>query len=334
MGGSFNLFPVQASTFASRVDNLYFFMLAVTVFFSVLVAALIVVLAVRYQRRRADEVGANIHGSTALEIIWTAIPLLITLVMFVWGTSVYFALAKPPAESMEIYVVGKRWMWKAHHLTGHREINQLHIPVGTPVKLLISSEDVIHSYYIPAFRTKMDAVPGKTTTLWFEANQAGEYRLFCAEYCGTQHSGMIGKIVAMAPRDYQQWLAGGAPAGTLTSTGAQQFASLGCVTCHQGEGNGRGPSLVGVFGKPQSMANGARVLADEAYLRESILNPQAKMVQGYPPLMPTYQGQISEEGLVSLIAYIKSLGAGAPGGAQGGSATPAATPATDTRGTN
>jgi cytochrome c oxidase subunit 2 len=307
MGGTFTLFPTQGSTLAGRVDNLYFFMLAVTVFFSVLVAGLVVVLAVKYRRRKADEVGANIHGSTALEVIWTAIPLVIAMVMFVWGTSVYFALAKPPAEAMEIYIVGKRWMWKAQHLTGQREINQLHVPVGTPVKLLISSEDVIHSYYIPAFRQKIDAVPGKTTTMWFEASKAGTYQLFCAEYCGTQHSGMIGKVVAMEPREYQQWLGAGAPVGTLTSSGQQQFETLGCVTCHREDGKGRGPSLVGVFGKPQKMANGTTVLADEAYLRESILNPQAKMVQGYPPLMPSYQGQISEDALVTLLAYIKSL---------------------------
>jgi cytochrome c oxidase subunit II len=313
MGGSFTLFPSQASTTAGRVDNLYFFMLLVTLFFTVLVAALVVGLAVRYRRRQANEVGANIHGSTALEVIWTAIPLLIAMVMFVWGTSVYFALAKPPAEAMEVYIIGKRWMWKAQHLTGHREINQLHVPIGTPVKLLISSEDVIHSYYIPAFRQKMDAVPGKTTTMWFEANKPGTYQLFCAEYCGTQHSGMIGKVVAMEPRAYQQWLDGGAPAGTMTSTGAQQFAQLGCVTCHAEDGKGRGPSLVGIFGKPQQMANGTTVIADEAYLRESILNPQAKMVQGYAPLMPTYQGQISEDGIASLLAYIKSLGAHTPG---------------------
>lgn len=307
MGGTFTLFPAQGSTLAGRVDNLYFFMLAVTVFFTVLVATLVVVLALKYRRRKADDVGANIHGSTALEVIWTAIPLLISMVMFVWGTSVYFAMAKPPAEAMEVYIIGKRWMWKAQHLTGHREINQLHVPVGTPVKLLISSEDVIHSYYIPAFRQKMDAVPGKTTTMWFEANKVGTYQLFCAEYCGTQHSGMIGKVVAMEPREYQLWLAAGAPAGTLTSTGEQQFATLGCVTCHREDDKGRGPSLVGVYGKPQQMANGATVIADETYLRESILNPQAKMVQGYQPLMPTYQGQISEDALASLLAYIKSL---------------------------
>ncbi len=315
MGGTFTLFPAQGSTMAGRVDNLYFFMLAVTVFFSVLVATLVVVLAVKYRRRRADQVGANIHGSTALEVIWTAIPLLISMVMFVWGTSVYFALAKPPAEAMEVYIVGKRWMWKAQHLTGHREINQLHVPVGTPIKLLISSEDVIHSYYIPAFRQKIDAVPGKTTTMWFEASKPGTYQLFCAEYCGTQHSGMIGKVVAMEPREYQQWLSAGAPAGTLTSVGEQEFAALGCVTCHNDQGNGRGPSLAGVYGTPQQLANGSTVMADEAYLRESILNPQAKMVQGYPPLMPSYQGQISEDALVTLLAYIKSL------------ETPAATPA-------
>jgi len=286
---------------------------------------------VRYRRRHADEVGANIHGSTALEVIWTAIPLLIAMVMFVWGTSVYFALAKPPAKAMEVYIVGKRWMWKAQHLTGHREINQLHVPVGTPVKLLISSEDVIHSYYIPAFRQKIDAVPGKTTSMWFEASKAGTYQLFCAEYCGTQHSGMIGTVVAMEPRDYQQWLTGGTTAGSLTSNGEQQFAALGCVTCHRDDGKGRGPSLVGVFGKPQTMANGTTVFADEAYLRESILNPSKKVVVGFPPLMPTFEGQLTEEQILDLIAYIKSLNEakpGEPGPAPAGSAavgSPAAT---------
>lgn len=311
MGGSFNLFPAQASTMAGRVDNLYFFMLAVTAFFSVLIAVLVVVLALKYRRRHADEVGANIHGSTALEVVWTAIPLLIALVMFVWGTSVYFALAKPPSDAMEVYVIGKRWMWKAQHLTGQREINELHVPVGQPIKVLIASEDVIHSYYIPAFRVKMDAVPGKTTSLWFEATEPGEYHLFCAEYCGTKHSGMIGRIVAMEPRAFQAWLAaGGAPAQTsMPESGEQLFAQLGCATCHRDESDGRGPSLAGLFGRAVQLANGDTVAADEAYLRESILNPTAKMVAGFPPLMPTYQGQVSEEGLASLIAYIKSLSA-------------------------
>lgn len=314
MGGSFTLFPAQASTMAGRVDNLYFFMLAVTALFSVLIAAMIVVLAVRYRRRAAADVGANIHGSTALEVVWTAIPLLITLVMFVWGTSVFFAIAKPPTDAMEVYVIGKRWMWKAQHLTGQREINELHVPVGQPIKLLIASEDVIHSFYIPAFRVKMDAVPGKTTSLWFEATEAGEYRLFCAEYCGTRHSGMIGRIVAMEPRAFQEWLAGGVPQQTsLPDAGAQLFTQLGCVTCHRDDSGGRGPSLVGVFGSQVQLANGSTVAADEAYLRESILNPTARMVAGFPPLMPTYQGQVSEEALAALIAYIKSLNASPAG---------------------
>ncbi len=311
MGGSFNLFPAQASTMAGRVDNLYFFMLAVTAFFSVLIAILVVVLALKYRRRHADEVGANIHGSTALEVVWTAIPLIIALVMFVWGTSVYFALAKPPSDAMEVYVIGKRWMWKAQHLTGQREINELHVPVGQPIKVLIASEDVIHSYYIPAFRVKMDAVPGKTTSLWFEATAPGEYQLFCAEYCGTKHSGMIGRIVAMEPREFQAWLASGGVSqqASLPESGAQLFEQLGCVTCHRDESGSRGPALSGLFGKPVQLANGETVAADEAYLRESILNPTARMVAGYPPLMPTYQGQVSEEALAALIAYIKSLSA-------------------------
>jgi cytochrome c oxidase subunit 2 len=330
MGGSFNLFPTQASTMAGRVDGLYFYMLAVSAFFLVLVAALVIVFAVKYRRRAHDEVGANIHGSTALEVVWTAIPLLIALSMFVWGTNVYFAMAKPPADAMEIYVIGKRWMWKAQHLTGQREINELHVPVGQPIKLLIASEDVIHSYFVPAFRTKMDAVPGRTTSMWFEVQEPGEYHLFCAEYCGTQHSGMIGRIVAMSQHDFQEWLATGGTQptqATLPEAGEQLFTQLGCVTCHRADSAGRGPDLTGVFGSTVQLANGETVIADEAYLRESILNPTARMVAGYPPLMPTYQGQVSEEGIAALIAYIKSLSGGAA--ATAASAAPVAADASN-----
>ena len=222
-------------------------------------------LAVKYRRRQADEVGANIHGSTALEVIWTAIPLLIAMVMFVWGTSVYFALAKPPAEAMEVYIIGKRWMWKAQHLTGHREINQLHVPVGTPVKLLISSEDVIHSYYIPAFRQKIDAVPGKTTTMWFEASKAGHLpavlrRVLRHAALGDDRQGRrdgAARVPAVAQRRRAGRDADLEPASRSSRT-------LGCVTCHRDDGKGRGPSLVGVFGKPQQLANGTTVIADES----------------------------------------------------------------------
>ncbi len=301
------LFPEAASTIAPRVDALYLFLVGLTAFMTILIAALVVIFMIKYKRRDPNSIGARIHGGMALEIIWSIIPLFIVLGIFVWSTSIFFAIARPPAETMNIYATGKQWMWKFQHLDGQREINELHVPVGRKVKMIMTSEDVIHDLYVPAFRVKADVIPGRYTHLWFEATKAGEYHLFCAEYCGTQHSGMIGKVVAMEPREYQQWLAAGAPAGTLTSTGEQQFATLGCVTCHREDGKGRGPSLVGVYGKPQQMANGATVIADETYLRESILNPQAKMVQGYQPLMPTYQGQISEDALASLLAYIKSL---------------------------
>jgi cytochrome c oxidase subunit 2 len=315
---SFNLplFPPQASTGAADVDALYFFFVAVTAFFSLVIASMIVYFAVRFRRRAATDVGAPIHGSLILELTWTIIPLVIAMVMFVWGSSVYFTISTPPSNAMEIYIVGKRWMWKAQHVTGQREINELHVPINQPVKLILGSEDVIHAYYVPAFRVKMDAVPGRTTTMWFEATTPGTYHLFCAEYCGMSHSKMGGRVVAREPADFQTWLAGGAPAGSLADQGLKLFGELGCATCHMAQSQGRGPSLNGVFGSQVTLANGEKVTADESYLRESILNPTAKMVAGYPPLMPTFQGVISEEQLVQLTAYIKSL-AGPPAGTTG-----------------
>jgi cytochrome c oxidase subunit 2 len=214
-------------------------------------------------------------------------------------------------------------MWKAQHPGGQREINELHVPVGRNVRLTIGSEDVIHSYYIPAFRQKIDAVPGKLTTMWFNASKPGEYHLFCAEYCGTKHSGMIGRIVAMSPDDFEQWLAGGA-GSTPVAGGEKLFAELACNTCHKSDSGGRGPVLNGVAGHQVQLADGSTVVADDNYLRESIMNPQAKIVAGYQPLMPTFQGLVNEEGLLQLIAYIKSLPAGASTGA--GQAAPAAAP--------
>jgi cytochrome c oxidase subunit II len=321
------LFPPQASTGAAHVDALYFFFVAVTAFFSVLIAAMIVVFAIRFRRKSPEAVGAPIHGSLVLELTWTIIPLGIAMVMFVWGASVYFTIATPPSNAMEIYVVGKRWMWKAQHVTGQREINELHVPLGQPVKLIIGSEDVIHAYYIPAFRMKMDAVPGRTTTMWFEATKTGTYRLFCAEYCGMSHSKMGGSVTVMEPDDFQAWLAGGRPTGTLAEQGQKVFNDLGCATCHMATNQGRGPSLHGLFGHQVTLADGQKVTMDEAYVRESLLTPAAKMVAGYAPLMPTFQGVINEEQLVQLTAYIKSL-AGLP------RAEPAAATATPTTGTN
>jgi cytochrome c oxidase subunit 2 len=324
-------FPPQGSTHAASVDALYLFFVAVTAFFSVLIALLVVVFAIRYRRRAVDEVGAPIHGSLILELTWTFIPLVIAMVMFVWGASLYFQITTPPSNAMEIYVVGKRWMWKAQHVTGQREINELHVPVGQPVKLIIGSEDVLHSYWVPAFRMKMDAVPGRTTTMYFEASKPGTYQLFCAEYCGMSHSRMLGSVTAMEPAAFQTWLAGGKQTGTMADLGAKVFTDLGCATCHMDSSQGRGPSLRGVFGAQVTLASGDKVTADEAYIRESILTPTAKMVAGFPPLMPTFQGVVSEEQIAQLTAYVKSLatppaapGAGTPATAPAGA--PAATP--------
>jgi cytochrome c oxidase subunit 2 len=252
-------------------------------------------------------VGADIHGSLTLELAWTFIPFVLSMVMFGWGAKVFFDLASPPANAMEVFVVGKQWMWKVQHPEGVREINELHVPVGRPVRLTMGSEDVIHDFFIPAFRVKMDVVPGKLTTMWFEATELGSYHIFCAEYCGTKHSGMIGTVFVMTPQDYEAWLAGGRSTGTAAQNGERLFTDLACVTCHKPDSSGRGPSLLGVFGSKVTLTDGRTVVADENYLRESIMNSQAKIVQGYQGIMPTFQGMVTEENLIQLIAYIKTL---------------------------
>jgi cytochrome c oxidase subunit 2 len=310
------LFPERASTMAGRVDALYFFLLAVATFFSLLIAGLIVYFAIRYRRRSAVSVGANIHGGLSLEIAWTVIPFLITMVIFVWGASVFFAMSKPPEETLNIYVVGKQWMWKFQHLDGQREIDELHVPIGRAVKLIMTSEDVIHDLFVPAFRIKADVLPGRYTKIWFQATRPGRYHLFCAEYCGTRHSGMIGDVVVMEPSEYQAWLSGDAAEGSLASTGEKLFQSLACVTCHRADSQGRGPVLQDLFGKTVRLQNGAMVVADEAYLRESILQPGAKITAGFQPIMPAFQGLITEEQLLALVEYIKSLQTQAPTNAE------------------
>jgi cytochrome c oxidase subunit II len=314
-------FPQQASAQAMQVDAIYFFMIAVTAFFSLLIGALVVVFAVKFRRKNDDEVGVAIHGSLALELLWTFIPLSIAMVMFAWGAKVFFDMYRPPAGAMEVFIVGKQWMWKAQHADGQREINELHVPIGRPVKLVMGSEDVIHSYYIPAFRVKADVIPGRYNSLWFTATKPGRYHLFCAEYCGTKHSGMIGWITAMEPTDFQAWLAGGPATASPVAAGEKLFQDLACNTCHQQGPEGRGPVLAGIFGKTIELQGGGTATVDEAYVRESIVNPQAKVVAGFQPIMPTFQGLVTEEQLLQLIAYVRSLGqqAASPGSAKPGS---------------
>ena len=318
-------FPPEASSFAGHVDALYVFLILVTAFFSLLIGTLVVVFAIKFHRKSPDEVATEVHESGLLEIVWTVIPFGLVLVMFAWGATVFFRITRPPANALDIYVTAKQWMWKLQHTDGHREMNELHVPVGVPVRLTMASEDVIHSFYVPAFRFKRDVVPGRFSTAWFEATRPGKYHLFCAEFCGTRHSNMIGWVYVMKPADYQAWLAGGAPGESLAEAGARRFLQHQCNTCHGDQPGARGPSLNGLFGKQVQLANGRTVLADESYIREAIVNPQAVLVAGYPPIMPTFQGLIGEEGLLQLVAYIKSLSS-APPAASPASAEPAITP--------
>lgn len=300
------LWPARASSFANNVDLLYIFLIVVTGFFTLLVFALVGFFAVKY-RQRTGHKATQIEGSYALEATWTLIPFGLFMIMFVWGAAVYMKEAQPPANAMEVFVVAKQWMWKLEHPEGVREINTLHVPVGRDVRLTMISQDVIHSFFVPAFRIKQDVLPGRYTTLWFHAIKPGHYHLFCAEYCGTLHSGMVGEIVVMEPNEYQAWLAGGVSGGTMASSGEKVFAELGCASCHRSDTQGRGPDLVGVYGKPVLLDNGTTVVADENYLRESILNPGAKVVSGFKPIMPTFNGIVTEDQLLSLISYMKSL---------------------------
>ena len=314
------LFPERASAMAGQVDALYFYLVAVSAFFAVLIALLVIVFAIKYRRRSEDERPPAIHGSLALEIAWTIIPLGIALSFFFWGASLFFRMNRPPDNALQIYVVGKQWMWKLQHADGQREINALHVPMGRPVQLTMTSEDVIHSFFVPAFRMKRDVVPGRYATVWFQATRPGKYHLFCTQYCGTNHAKMIGWIDVMEPIAYQNWISGGGGSESLASTGAKLFQQHACNSCHRPDSLARGPNLEGLFGKTVMLAGGRTIVADESYIRESILNPSAKLVEGFQPIMPTFQGLINEEGILQLVAYIKSLAK--PSGAAGSEMLP------------
>ena len=304
MFDNFPLWPDRASTAAGNVDALFIFLLIVSGLMTLLIFVAVVYFAARYRHRRGV-LAEQIDGSTPLELTWSVIPLFVFLVIFAWGAVVYFKGRTPPRDSTEVYVVAKQWMWKLEHAEGQREINELHVPVGRDVKLIMTSQDVIHSFFVPAFRMKQDVLPGRYTVAWFRATKPGTYHLFCAEYCGTQHSGMIGSIVVQEPAQYEAWMSGGTT-GPLSATGEKIFAELGCVTCHRSDAQGRGPNLQGVFGKPVQLADGRTVTADENYIRECILDPGSKRVKGFQPIMPTFQGLVSEEQVNALVAYIKS----------------------------
>jgi cytochrome c oxidase subunit II len=318
------LFPEQASAQASSIDGLYFFITAVTVIMTVLIFAAIVLFAFKY-RRSVHPHATQIEGSTKLELFWSISPFLVMLVMFAWGAQLYYAAQNPPKDAMEIFVTGKQWMWKIQYPNGLREINELHVPINQPVKLTMASEDVIHSFSIPAFRVRHDVVPGHYDNLWFTATKPGDYHLFCTEYCGLWHSKMIGWVHVMNEREWANWSSGGGAQGSLADQGQKQFQQLGCATCHLLDQQGRCPNLRGLYNKPVQLSDGQTVIANDAYLRESILEPNAKIVSGFEPnVMPNFKGQVSEEGVIQLIAFIKSLAQGSatgvttPGAAQPG----------------
>jgi cytochrome c oxidase subunit II len=303
---NFSLYPPQASKIAPQMDALYFFMVLVSLIGLTIVILLVTAFSIMY-RKEKHPIPVQIEGSTMLEATWTIIPLGLFLIMFVWGALIYFRVYTPPANAMNIYVVGKQWMWKAEHPGGQHEINSLHIPSGRAIQLTLISQDVFHSFSIPAFRVKREAIPGRYTTVWFEPTTPGTYHLFCTQYCGTDHSHMVGDIVVLTPDDYKRWLATSTSGASLAQNGERLFASLSCAACHNARPDARGPNLANVYGSRLALSNGQSQLADEAFIRDAILNPSQHVTQGYAPIMPTYQGQISEDGVIALVEYIKQL---------------------------
>ena len=306
------MLPDAASSMANEVDNLYLFIYWVSVASTLLVGAMAVYFAVKYRRRTEDYRPPPPHEHASLEIGMSVVLFIVTMIMFGWGASLFIRFNRPPADAMEMLAVGKQWMWKIEHPSGKREINELHVPLGQPIVVTMSSEDVIHSFYIPAFRVKNDVVPGRFTQVWFTPTQIGKFNLFCAQYCGGEHSLMGGWVYVMQPAEYQQWLRGVSSGPQLPpeEAGKNLFAAKACIACHTPPAAPiLAPSLVGVFGSKVKLNDGTEVTADENYLRESILDSQAKIVFGYPKLspMPLFKGQLSEEEVMQLIAYIKSL---------------------------
>jgi cytochrome c oxidase subunit II len=300
------LFPAEASTIAPYADALYAFLMAITVIGLVLVGALVFGFSIRYRKAR-NPIATQVEGSTLLEATWTIIPLALFMVAWIWGALLYFRIYDPPTNAMNIYVVGKQWMWKAEHEGGQHEINALHVPTGRAVQLTMISQDVFHSFSIPDFRIKREVIPGRYSTVWFEATTPGTYHIFCTQYCGTNHSAMIGAVTVLSPEDYEKWTQGSTSGTSLAQNGERLFASMGCNACHSGSAAARGPNLAGVYGSKLQLTSGSQVLVNDAYLRDAILNPSQHVTAGYAPIMPTYQGQVSEDGLIDLVEYIKNM---------------------------
>ncbi len=312
----FPLFPDQGSTISRHVDALTLFELAIASFVTILVCVLIVAFVARYRRNATVDRSRPPVSNHTMEAIWIAVPLVLGMVMFGWGAVLFFRIYDPPGDAVELFVVAKQWMWHLQHPEGRAEINELHLPVGRPVKLTMTSQDVIHSFYVPAFRVKQDVLPGRHTSLWFEPSKVGRYHLFCAEYCGTNHSTMGGWVTVMEPADFERWLSAAGAGPSMAEEGERLFVQHHCAGCHRGSQTVHAPRLEGIYGRPVPIQEGQQVrfvTADSSYIRDSILLPKAQVVAGYEPVMPSYKDQISEPDLFKIIAYIKSIGSeGAP----------------------
>jgi len=309
---NFPLFPPEASPVARQTDYLYWALILISVITMLVVFVPIIFFLFKYRRgKKADRRPLHLP-ETPIEITWTIIPIIVFTGLFAWGANVYWTIERPPAEAMEIDVVGKQWMWKIEHPEGNREIDELHVPAGRNIKLTLASQDVIHSFFLPAFRIKQDVVPGRYSTLWFKADKLGTFHLFCSEYCGTHHSAMGGSLIVMTPEAYQTWLMQGAPGSSMAQEGERLFRAYGCSGCHMNSTIIHSPRLEGLYGRSVPLQGGQFVAADDAYLRDSILLPAKDIAAGYTNAMPSYQGHLSEEDVLKLIAYIKSLGAATP----------------------
>jgi len=299
----FQIFPEQSSAHAAQVDALFFFILAVSAFFSILIAGTLVYFSIKYRRKSPGEFAVITDSPVWVEVVWTLIPLALAMVMFAWGSRLYFSAYRPPSDAMDIQVIGKQWMWQMQHPQGRREINELHVPLGRSIRLVMISQDVIHDFYIPTFRIKQDVLPGRYTYEWFQSSRLGEFHLFCAQYCGTQHAMMTGRVIVMEPAQYDAWLSGSGSEETMAQSGERLYRQFGCNACH----GVKAPTLAGLFGSRVQFASGDSGIADESYLREHILTPSVRTVAGYPSIMPTYKGQMTEDQLAQIVAYIKSL---------------------------
>jgi cytochrome c oxidase subunit 2 len=309
---TFPLFPNAASRVAQQTDYLYWGFIILSGAIVLIVFCPIVYFLIKYREGKSADRSPPRLPQNTIEITWTLIPLLVMICFYVWGAKHYFVIERPPPGSMEVNVVGRQWMWKIQHPEGNREINELHVPLGRIVRLTMTSQDVIHSFFLPEFRIKQDVVPGRYSTEWFKADRPGTYHIFCSEFCGTHHSGMVGSVIVMNPAEYEDWLVTGRPGSTMVQSGERLYRELGCSGCHSGNSVVRAPPLEGVYNKPVPLTSGEVTLADEAYLRDSILFPAKQIVGGYTNDMPSFQGRINEEELLQVIAYLKSLGTTVP----------------------